>query len=431
MPAISGRAFWVFTIAVILLTACSPKDECDCKNEPLSSDDTVADDTNAPPPDDDSLASDDTAATCEEGEKKCRAEGEMPQECRDGIFVDLAACPDYSYCNFGECVTAVLDLPRDESPHEDIVEWWYWTGNVHDAEGNVYGFEHTYFYGAAMFGFNMWMINEAVIDLSESAHEESSWLDQGPADATPDELHLASRDSYVNRGADNVYALGAATQNYAFELTLVDEQSPTFHGDTGSIRMSSRTSDSFYYSRMRMSVTGTITRGSESIPVEGEAWMDHQWGGFNPFVIVGWDWFSMQFQDGTEIMYFIFRSDEHDPTAVDMALGTFVDENGDQTTLFEQDVSVTPLDTWTSPTTGGVYPQNWNFLADTIGLDVTVASAMPDQEMPNIMWNYWEGLVDISGTRDGVSTQGRGFVELSGYSGRPLLWFLFDEWNGK
>ena len=45
---------------------------------------------------------------------------------------------------------------------------------------------------------------------------------------------------------------------------------------------------------------------------------------------------------------------------------------------------------------------------------------MADQELFTTV-RYWEGAVDVDGLRDEVSVEGRGYVELTGYPGRPDL----------
>lgn len=377
--------------------------------------------------DDDSVMDDDddSSATCTEGELRCSTL-DVPEECVEGQWTSLEDCPRLQYCNFGQCLDTLVELPRDESPHRDLIEWWYWTGNLSDAEGNIYGFELTFFYGGRLFGIPAWMIHVGVVDEQTAVHDSSVWFDLKFPDENPEELHLESRSATADRWEPGVYQLAGEAQDYGYVLTLTDLKGPIFHGGNGAIRMSSRTCDSFYYSRTRIDVKGVLFKGNDSIDVTGEAWMDHQWGSFNPFVLIGWDWFSMQFEDGTEIMYFIFRGDEDDPSVIDMALGTYVDENGDQITLSMDELEVEALEEWSSPITGGTYPQNWNIFIDGLDLDVDLTTNVPDQEFPNPMWNYWEGMMHIDGTKAGNPIEGMGFVELSGYAGRPLFWFLFS-----
>jgi predicted secreted hydrolase len=49
-----------------------------------------------------------------------------------------------------------------------------------------------------------------------------------------------------------------------------------------------------------------------------------------------------------------------------------------------------------------------------VGLDVEVRPALANQEL-GTKPHYWEGAVDLHGTRDGRDASGRGYVELVGY----------------
>jgi predicted secreted hydrolase len=374
-------------------------------------------------------ADDDASPACVDGERRCVPPAAVEQ-CAAGRWTGAPPCGRMQYCNFGECVDTLLDLPADELPHWDLFEWWYWTGNLTDADGNLYGFELTFFYAGSLFGIDSWMVNTAVTDERTGRHRRASWFDLHKPEVIGDELRLNSRDAGATGWPDAVYQLSAPAEDASFDLTIVDDKGAAQHGGNGVVRMSSRTTDSFYYSRTRMNVAGSLAFDGRTLDVAGEAWMDHQWGDFMLFVLLGWDWYSLQFSDGTELMYFVFRGSETDPSVIDMAAGTYVDANGNQTLLSQADVQSTPLDHWTSSVTGGVYPQNWHFVAPSLGLDVDIETKVPDQEMPNPMWNYWEGLIHIDGVKGGAPIDGLGYVELSGYAGRPLLWFLFpNEWG--
>ena len=56
---------------------------------------------------------------------------------------------------------------------------------------------------------------------------------------------------------------------------------------------------SMYLSFTRLAATGALTVAGRSRPVAGLAWMDHEWStsalGEDQ---VGWDWFSLQLDDG-------------------------------------------------------------------------------------------------------------------------------------
>ena len=46
------------------------------------------------------------------------------------------------------------------------------------------------------------------------------------------------------------------------------------------------------------------------------AWMDHQWGNFVVGAVGGWDWFSLQLDDQTELMLYVLRGPGGETTAI-------------------------------------------------------------------------------------------------------------------
>ena len=36
----------------------------------------------------------------------------------------------------------LVDLPRDDGPHDRLTEWWYYTGHLRSADGDRFGFEY-------------------------------------------------------------------------------------------------------------------------------------------------------------------------------------------------------------------------------------------------------------------------------------------------
>jgi len=61
----------------------------------------------------------------------------------------------------------------------------------------------------------------------------------------------------------------------------------------------------------------------------------------------------------------------------------------------------------------------WRLRAPTIGLDVTVSPAFPDQELNTAKSTqviYWEGAVRAEGTVSGRPVKATGYVEMTGYA---------------
>ncbi|HEX9015025.1 MAG TPA: lipocalin family protein, partial [Chloroflexota bacterium] len=159
-----------------------------------------------------------------------------------------------------------------------------------------------------------------------------------------------------------------------------------------------------------------IVDGGRREDVTGLAWMDHQWGDFIVVNGGGWDWYSVQLSDGTDVMVTVLRDQEGDVPAV---YGTISDPLGKATDLNAADVKVEATGSWTSPHTGAKYPSGWRLRLPGQGIDLEISPVLPDQELNTRQSTgvaYWEGDVRITGTRAGTAVSGQGYVELTGYA---------------
>src|SRR5690606_21671054 len=143
-------------------------------------------------------------------------------------------------------------------------------------------------------------------------------------------------------------------------------------------------------------------------------WMDHE---FSTSALapnqVGWDWFALQLDDGTELKVFHLRNTDGgvDP----FSSGSFVAADGAVTRLRRDDFSIDAEATWESPHSGAVYPARWTVTVPALGLTLRVAPLLADQEL-NVSYTYWEGAVRVEGERAGQPVRGQGYVELTGYA---------------
>jgi predicted secreted hydrolase len=147
--------------------------------------------------------------------------------------------------------------------------------------------------------------------------------------------------------------------------------------------------------------------------------MDHEFGStqLQPDQ-VGWDWFGLQLDDGTELMLYLIR--KTDGSADPYSAGTWVAADGRAVALGRSEFSVQVLERWTSPRTKGVYPMRWMVTVPRLGLEVRLTPVFPDQELDTARSTqviYWEGAVRAAGTRAGKPVAGQGYVELAGYAG--------------
>lgn len=170
---------------------------------------------------------------------------------------------------------------------------------------------------------------------------------------------------------------------------------------------------SYYISQTRLRSQGTVAVGGKVYTVSGTSWMDHE---FSTSALgpdqVGWDWFSIQLDDGTEVMVYTLR--RTDGSIDDFSQGTVIDRNGDTRALTKADFHVQVSATWKSPHSGSVYPAAWTLTIPSEGLTLHLKPLMADQEL-NVSFVYWEGAAQIEGVKNGVPVKGKGYVELTGY----------------
>jgi len=302
-----------------------------------------------------------------------------------------------------------VSLPRDDAPHPAFnTEWWYYNGHLQTADGRGFSFHYAVFQIAAQGGLFADIAHVAITDTAAGSFLFDQRGTVGDA-VTGAEGFAFELDGWSISGGGGQDRLAAAVKGYAFDLELMAVQPPALHDGTGLVDFGEAGS-SYYYSRTRMAASGTVTVGGRPAPVEGIAWFDHQWGDFEAQAI-GWDWFALQMDDGTDIMLTVVRDVEGREI---VRYGTLVSPDGTATRLAADGFFASPTGTWTSPASGATYPVAWTVRLPDLGLDVTLSPVVDDAEFAagTTTGNfYWEGAVVVTGSAEGV-----GFVELTGYA---------------
>jgi predicted secreted hydrolase len=133
--------------------------------------------------------------------------------------------------------------------------------------------------------------------------------------------------------------------------------------------------------------------------------------------LVGWDWFSFQLSDNTDIMIYLLR--QKDGSLNSVSSGTYVRSDGKTRHLARHDIEVSVTDTWSSPNSGAVYPARWQLKIPLLSLDLNISPNLADQEMrtgESTGVTYWEGSVSVRGFKSRRRINGQGYVELTGYA---------------
>ncbi len=336
-----------------------------------------------------------------------------------------------------------LQFPRDHGSHSGYrTEWWYYTGNLETPSGRSFGFQLTFFRRqisppgfekhwpeppSAWRTQNIFLAHAALSDLERGKFYQEEKVARGAVG-----LSGVTRDSGETRVfvedwsagiRESGHILRAATGDFSLELALVPQKAPVLHGDAGYSRKGGgKERASCYYSFTRLKAEGTLKLGEGTIlPVHGEAWMDHEFAS-SPLEpgIVGWDWFSLQFTNQTELMVYLLR--KADGGFLPQSGGTFVTRSGEVVPIAWEDLRVRVVKEWKSPRSGARYPAGWVLHIGSQDLEVVVTPTLEDQEMHTPLSTrvtYWEGSVGVAGTMAGAPVKGKGYVELTGYD-RPL-----------
>lgn len=327
----------------------------------------------------------------------------------------------------------VFAFPRDHYAHEDFrIEWWYYTGHLRAKNGGMYGYQVTFFRSGLAEAQNspsrwavknLYLAHFAVSDIPRKEFRYFERLNRaamGQAGAHARDFRVWVGDWEVT-GDGTRQQLKARDGEYAVELRLVSLKPPVTHGANGvSQKGEGRGHASHYYSLTRLKTEGRLTVRGKTLEVSGLSWMDHEFGSteLGPDQ-VGWDWFSLQFDDGTDLMLYLIRKADGRPDP--HSAGTWVGRDGGVVRLERQDFAIEVLDRWTSPRSKGTYPTKWRLAVPSLGLDLTVTPAFPDQELDTAKSTqviYWEGAVRAEGTISGRPARAHGYVEMSGYAAR-------------
>lgn len=331
-----------------------------------------------------------------------------------------------------------FSFPADHGPHPDYRnEWWYVTGNLDAATGERFGYELTLFRFAlapaiepapvaseasAWRTRQVYVAHFAITDVSGRrflAEESFARGSLGLAGAAADPFRVWVEDWWLKaypqgEGGSPRWLLHADSRNAGLTVTLEPLKPPVLHGENGLSRKSSEPGNaSYYYSVTRIATQGTLRLGGDVYDVSGLSWLDREWGSSAlSDEQAGWDWFAIQFADGSELMYYQLR--QRDGDVDPMSAGTFVPPEGEPVHLARGDVRLAVRDHWTSPE-GGRYPSGWKLSVPRLEMAVEVEPVVRTQELTTSV-RYWEGAVNVAGTRGGEAVNGRGYVELTGYA---------------
>jgi len=328
-------------------------------------------------------------------------------------------------------------FPRDHAAHPSYkTEWWYYTGHLKNKHGRTFGYELTFFrigtgiapirhQGGKKSPWSMdelYMAHFALTDDQGGQFFNTETLNRGglnTARADNHTYHVVNKGWQVKQIGQDKFELFVQSGEQALHLNLKAEKPLVIHGKNGiSQKADCVGCASHYYSYTRLLSEGTLTWKGAKFPVQGHTWMDHEFGS-NQLTTqqVGWDWFSVQLDDNSELMLYSLRQKNGhiDPNSS----GTWVSAQGNASHLKKSQFQTKPLAYWKSSKTGGVYPSGWQVLVPEEGLDLQITPTVRKQELVSPTpggTSYWEGRCLVNGIHNGKKVNGEAYVELTGYS---------------
>lgn len=329
-----------------------------------------------------------------------------------------------------------LLFPADFGAHAGArTEWWYLTGAL-QAGARLFGFQVTFFRSRSglaashpsRFAAQQLVFAHAAVSDVQAArlhHEQRiARAGFGIAEASEGDTQVVLRDWSLTRdGAPDASRyraqVGSDSAGFRVDLALATTQPVLLQGEAGFSRKAAQPeAASHYYSQPQLAASGTLTLDGKALPVQGRAWLDHEWS--NSLLAaqaVGWDWIGINLDDGSALTAFRLRRADGST----LYAGGSLRMPGGPVRNFEPDeVQFTPGRSWLSPASQARYPVQWTL--HTPAGHHRVNALFDAQELDSRASTgtfYWEGLSDLLDERG--RRVGRGYLEMTGYAGKLRL----------
>jgi len=329
-----------------------------------------------------------------------------------------------------------VKFPEDEKAHDNIIEWWYFNGNLKDKKGNKYAFMD------CLFKVD---VNRVKIPFLKSPFKKSYFSHSLLSDIKNKKfypevnpLSLVSTDSfskpllfinyaspslegYTNYVIENTEKSKYHIKTKDIDLMLTSIKKPLLEGGKGFIDL--KPEKTYYYSLTNLQTKGRIKIKGKWIEVIGKSWMDHQWADV-PYSENKWTWFSIQLENNTEIVCF-----EYDDGKNKTYLASISYPDNKQKHFSK--VEFKPLgEKWKSKKTGTIYPLSWEIKIPKENITLKVEPLINNQEVNFGTINYFEGPLNVESKMNKKKVKGDGFMELVGYpSDYTKVKFLKDEFS--
>lgn len=292
-----------------------------------------------------------------------------------------------------------IRFPEDEGRHPwASEEWWFFCGHLRGADGDEYGAAICFFPAHCM---------SVIVDSTRGLLLHSSIVSGLEFEAATGKLDLAyGRNLLRWDGASGTYLLHYEDvgRGVKTDLACKATKKPLLVDGVGKIR-EGLLGESYYYAQTRLAVEGKLEHGGGKTRVSGEGWIDRQWGRWDWSGLSGWQWYSVQLDNGVDLTAIrIFH-----PLTRGITVQSASVSRADGTTEVLSRFSARQTASWRSGATGLSYGVRWE--VDSPGsFELQLEAVLDGQE---VVGGLWEGQCRVSGTWEGKRVSGRAFVEQS------------------
>ena len=172
----------------------------------------------------------------------------------------------------------------------------------------------------------------------------------------------------------------------------------------------------FHYAFPSMETTGTVVANDgQTYHVSGVTWLDRQWQLLPPPQNISetkwrWTWFNLSLDNGEYVSIWDIVQTEKE-----QSFATVLHPDGSQTIAPVTPLILDATNFWVSPRSGKRYPTRWIVRIPSLDAELEVSVARPDQEVPLLGFERYEGTCLVKGTYHGRPTSGYTYVEMTGY----------------
>lgn len=292
---------------------------------------------------------------------------------------------------------AAIVLPEDDGPHQTARESWVFNGHLRTESGESFSFHYAVFLTKDL--VSHMATHASLVDHQNgkqyTAQHKTVWNSFASTNNRFEFVH----GDWLMLGGNGEDRLQIVTDDFSFDLSLTSNQAPIFHGENGIISAGNNDT-SHYYTRPRMTTSGTLTIGETAKQVTGISWFDHQWGEFSVGLTTR-AWLGLQLKDGIDVMIYRLANNVTSPSLY----GGSISHGGITEILLEDDLTVVPGKKWTSSKSSISYPLEWKLDIPSKKINVTIQEINENNEFDAVLTSYnffWKGPVKVHGSHTGL-----------------------------